>query len=90
MAKYKFTYVESRDEPYIFSDIEYPQDKTVQFDLQFSDATRWDNVMLEFARFLDAVGYVGVHEKMDTYLAEIWEPINKLCDEDTSNSGLSD
>lgn len=86
MAKYKFTYVETRDEPSVFPDIEYAQDKVVQFDLKFTDETRWDNVMLEFAKFLDACGYVGVHEKMDNYLAEIWEPVQKFLDEDTSNT----
>jgi hypothetical protein len=33
--------------------------------------------MLEFAKFLDAVGYVGAHEKVDRYVSDEWNYITK-------------
>jgi len=34
---------------------------------------RWDDVMRQFASFLDSCGYVGVYEKVDKMLDEAWE-----------------
>jgi hypothetical protein len=46
--------------------------------------------MLEFAKFLDMIGYVGVYEKVQTRIDEEWKFFTKVSDEDTSNPGLSD
>jgi hypothetical protein len=47
--------------------------------------------LLQFAKFLDATGYVGVYDKIGNRIAEDWETLTKgLDDEDTSNPGLSD
>lgn len=34
---------------------------------------RWDDVMRQFAAFLDSCGYVGVYEKVDNLLEDYWE-----------------
>ena len=34
---------------------------------------RWDDVMRQFATFLDSTGYVGVYERIDMLLDEVWE-----------------
>ena len=34
---------------------------------------RWDDVMRQFAAFLDSCGYVGVYEKVDLMLDKFWE-----------------
>ena len=34
---------------------------------------RWDDVVRQFATFLDSSGYVGVFERIDTLLDEVWE-----------------
>lgn len=85
MAKYTFKYVETNNDYLSYPDIEYPKDKEVVFNIELDSATRWDNVMLEFAKFLDAVGYVGVHEKVDQRINDEWEYISKA-HEDTSNT----
>lgn len=75
----------------VFPGIEYPTNLRVVHEFEMSDETRWDNVMLEFAKFLDATGYVGVHEKVQQRIDEDWEAITKgFDDEDTSSAGLSD
>lgn len=90
MAKYTFIYTENNDDYLSFPDVEFPKEKNVSFNIELSSETRWDNVMLEFAKFLDAVGYVGVHEKVDQRISDEWEFITKALDENTSNTGLSD
>ena len=86
MASYTFIYEERNDDYLVYDDVEFPKDKRVTFNFEMDSATRWDNVMLEFAKFLDAVGYIGVHEKVDQRLSEEWQFINKALDEDTSNT----
>lgn len=74
-----------------FPDIEYPTNLRVVHEFEMDDATRWDNIMLQFAKFLDAVGYVGAYEKVIKRVEDEWEFINKGHeDEDISNPGLSD
>ena len=34
---------------------------------------RWDDIMRQFASFLDSCGYVGVYEKVDLMLESYWE-----------------
>jgi len=81
----------SEIEDNVFRDIEYPTNLKVVHEFEMDDATRWDNVLLQFAKFLDATGYVGVHDKIGNRIAEDWETLTKgLDDEDTSNPGLSD
>jgi hypothetical protein len=38
-----------------------------------SEDARWDDVMRQFAAFLDTCGYVGVYEKVDIMLDEYWD-----------------
>ena len=38
-----------------------------------SEDARWDDVMRQFAAFLDSCGYVGVYETVDNLLEEYWE-----------------
>ena len=74
-----------------FPDIEYPTDLRVVHEFEISDETRWDNIMLQFAKFLDATGYVGVYDKVSKRIDADWEVITKgFDDEDISNPGLSD
>jgi len=71
--------------------IEYPNTLNVIHEFSIDDATQWDNIMLQFAKFLDATGYVGVYEKVQQRIDEDWELITKgMDDEDISNPGLSD
>jgi hypothetical protein len=38
-----------------------------------SEEARWDDVIRQFAAFLDSCGYVGVYERVDAILYEYWE-----------------
>lgn len=70
---------------------EYPDTLTIIHESEFDDDTRWDNVMLQFAKFLDACGYVGVYEKVQQRVDQDWEAVTKgFNDEDFSHTGLSD
>ena len=81
----------SEIEDNVFPGIEYPTNLKVVHEFEMDDATRWDNVLLQFAKFLDATGYVGVYEKIGNGIEEDWESLMKgLDDEDISNPGLSD
>jgi hypothetical protein len=81
----------SEIEDNVFPGVEFPTDLRVVHEFEMDDATRWDNVMLQFAKFLDATGYVGVYEKVQQRIDEEWEFLTKgMDDEDTSNPGLSD
>lgn len=37
-----------------------------------SEDARWDDVIRQFATFLDTCGYVGVYERIDMMLDEHW------------------
>lgn len=72
---------------------EYPDSLTVVHEFTISDSTRWDNIMMQFAKFLDATGYVGVYDKINQRIEEDWALLDKLLeedDEDTSNPGCTD
>ena len=95
MMLFRFEAVKpSEIEDNVFAGIEYPTNLKVVHEFEMDDATRWDNVMLQFAKFLDATGYVGVYEKVQQRIDDEWEFItNQLgedTDEDTSHPGLSD
>ena len=98
MAKhFEFHFSESqKEDDCVFDDVEYPHVKVINSAVTFTSDTQWDNVILEFARFLDATGYVGVYERVQDYVNSYWEPINKKFeeleeeDESTGNPGLSD
>jgi hypothetical protein len=79
----------SKLEDNIFSDIEFPTNQRIVHEFEMSDDTRWDNIILQFAKFLDATGYVGVHERVSTYVDHNWNNFGDI-DEDTGNTGLSD
>lgn len=94
---FEFHFSESQSqEDCTFPDVEYPHVKVTNHAVTFSSDTQWDNILLEFARFLDGVGYVGVYDRVQGYVNDYWKPINdKLAemeaeDEDTSPAGLSD
>ena len=38
-----------------------------------SEDAQWDDVMRQFATFLDTCGYVGVYERIDFMLEDYWE-----------------
>jgi hypothetical protein len=83
----------SEIESNIFNDIEYPTNLRVIHEFEMSDETRWANIILQFAKFLDATGYVGVHERVSTNIENEWNNIRNDfgdIDEDTCNTGLSD
>lgn len=83
----------SKFEDNIFSDIEFPTNQRIVHEFEMSDDTRWDNIILQFAKFLDATGYVGVHEKVSINIENNWDNIRNDfgdIDEDTGNTGLSD
>jgi len=73
----------------IFADIEFPTNQRIVHEFEMSDATQWDNIIIQFAKFLDATGYVGVYERVSTYVDHNWNNFGDI-DEDTSNTGLSD
>lgn len=75
-----------------FDNVEYPTNLKVVNEFEMGDDTRWNNIMLQFAKFLDAVGYVGVHEKVSQYTEDEWDFITNQLEEheNTSNPGLSD
>jgi hypothetical protein len=92
--RFKFECVKpSEVEDNMFPDIEFPTNLRVVHEFEISDSTRWDNIMLQFAKFLDATGYCGAYEKVEARINADWESItNNLenFDEDFGNSGLSD
>jgi hypothetical protein len=90
MSVYTFTHVVDNEDFQEFDTVEFPKTKEVVVSFELSEHTRWDNVMLEFAKFLDMIGYVGVYEKVQTRIEDEWKVITQAYNEDTSNPGLSD
>lgn len=87
MSKYTFTHVVDNEDFQEFDTVEFPKTKEVVVSFELSEHTRWDNVMLEFAKFLDMVGYVGVYSKVQARIEDEWNCITKAYhDEDTSNT----
>jgi hypothetical protein len=81
----------SEIEDNVFPGIEYPTNLKVVHEFEMDDATRWDNVLLQFAKFLDATGYVGVYDKISKRIDEDWETLTKgLDDEDINPAGCTD
>ena len=75
----------------VFPDVDYPTNLRVVHEFEMSDETRWDNIMLQFAKFLDATGYVGVYEKVQQRINEDWETLTKgIYDEDINSAGCTD
>lgn len=70
---------------------EYPNSLSIIHEFDMDDATQWGNVMIQFAKFLDACGYVGVYDKVYKRNEQEWDFLTALDeDENTSNPGLSD
>jgi hypothetical protein len=97
MAKhFRFNFHESHEEGEMtFDDVEYPFHKDLSSRVSFESDTRWDNVLLEFAHFLDSVGYVGVHDRVSQLLEGYWEPVYNFAkegvtDDTTNNAGCTD
>lgn len=83
----------SEIEENVFFGVEYPTNLRVVHEFEMDEATRWDNIMLQFAKFLDATGYVGVYEKVQQRMDAEWEHVtnNEEDDnEDINHPGLSD
>jgi len=83
----------SKIEDNVFPGVEFPTNLRVVHEFEMDDATRWDNIMLQFAKFLDATGYVGVYEKVSERINIDWEYItsNEEDDnEDTNYPGCTD
>jgi hypothetical protein len=81
----------SEIEDNVYNDIEFPTNLSVVYEFEMDDATRWDNVLLQFAKFLDATGYVGVYDKVSKRVDEDWATITEgLGYEDINSAGLSD
>jgi hypothetical protein len=75
----------------VLHDTEFPTNLKVVHEFEMDDATRWDNIMMQFAKFLDAVGYVGVYEKTAQRCDAEWEALTGGIDnEDIGHPGLSD
>lgn len=79
----------SKLEDNIFDDIEFPTNQRIVHEFEMSDETQWGNIIIQFAKFLDATGYVGVYERVSTYVENEWNNFGDI-DEDTCNTGLSD
>lgn len=93
--EFNYNFYEDNPDNSIFDEVEFPQEKNIRFSTTFSEDVRWPDIMTEFARFLDATGYVGVTESIREFLAERENKIfNRYLpkdeNEDTSNPGLSD
>jgi hypothetical protein len=90
---FRFNFHESHEEGEMtFDDVEYPYEKELSSRVFFESDTRWDNVLLEFAHFLDSVGYVGVYDRVSQLLEGYWEPVynfDGVSDEDFGCAGLS-
>ena len=75
----------------VFPEVEYPTNLKVVHEFEMDDSTRWDNIMLQFAKFLDATGYVDVYEKVSVRVEEEWPSITEgFAYENTGHTGLSD
>ena len=61
--------------------------REITYNVAFPDGCTWHGVMQEFARFLDATGYVGVGDAIDDFVNGYAMEGHY---EDTSNPGLSD
>ena len=92
--EFNYNFYEDDPEQSIFDDVEFPAEKNLRFSVTFSEDVRWTNVLREFASFLDAVGYVGVHDAVCKFIdekdAKMFSMLDKDSNEDTSNPGLSD
>jgi hypothetical protein len=80
MMQFRFECVKNSElEDNVFDDVEYPTNLRVVHEFEMSDETRWHNIIAEFAKFLDALGYVGVYERVMKRNELEWEFItNKL------------
>jgi len=79
-------YYEDDSAPIDGIDRHYPS-KEISYKVSFPEDTTWHNVLQEFARFLDATGYVGVADAVDGLVNE--RQLKEYY-ENTSNTGLSD
>lgn len=71
----------------MFVDVEFPTNLRVVHEFEMSDDTRWDNIMLQFAKFLDATGYAGVYDKVSKRCDDEWKFLTEgMDDEDISDS----
>lgn len=83
----------SEIEDNVFPGVEFPTNLRVVHEFEMDDATRWDNIMLQFAKFLDATGYVGVYDKVQQRIDDEMEYVTNNAEddnEDINHPGLSD
>lgn len=85
--KFRFECTKNDDD---FPTTEFPLNSFTVHDFEMADDAQWDYVMEQFAKFLDMVGYVGVHqahlEGRTTLEKKIDEWMEKA-DANTSNEG---
>ena len=76
-----------------FATSEFPLNSFTIHEFDMDDAAQWDYVMEQFAKFLDMVGYVGVHQAHLEGRTALEKKIDKWmerADADIGNPGLSD
>lgn len=91
MQKFRFECTKNDSDGYRTS--EYPDSMYTTHEFEIADDCTWDSIMEQFAKFLDMVGYVGVHEAhLDgkTRLEKLMDAYMEKRNENTSNPGLSD
>jgi hypothetical protein len=91
MQKFRFECSKSDSDGYETS--EYPNSMYTTHEFEMSDDCTWDVIMEQFAKFLDMVGYIGVHEahlEGQTKMEKLINAYMEKQDADISNPGLSD
>lgn len=58
--RFRYEDYSSLDEPWS----EVPTNTTLNFEYTFEDDTRWPTIMQQFIKFLEAIGYAGVQDKI--------------------------
>lgn len=64
-----------------FGDREYPYHQICNTTVEFSSDTRWTNIMLSFAKFLDGTGYIGVYDRIEKALDQVMPSYDDLFEE---------
>jgi hypothetical protein len=86
MQKFRFECTKNDDD---FNQSEYPINSYSVHEFEIADDCTWDSIMEQFARFLDMVGYVGVHQAHldgQTAMEKLINAYMEKQDADTSNT----
>jgi len=87
MQKFRFECTKTDDGT--FEQSEYPINSYTVHEFDISDDAVWGSIMGQFARFLDMVGYVGVHQAHidgQTAMEKLINAYMEKQDADTSNT----